>query len=369
MGARRRLATLRLSAQRIGGLERSTPLDTVRWMLALQGQDLPGAKWSIGLRAAGGTERGVEAAFDAGEIVRSWPMRGTLHVVAGEDLGWMLALTTPAAIASSAQRRAVLGLELADAERAREVVQRVLSGRRVLTRDATLAAIAEAGVSTAGQRGYHLLWYLAQTGTIVLGPTEGRQQTFALLDEWVPNGRKLDRDEALRELALRYFRSHGPATAADLARWAGIPLRDARAGIARCGDGLAELELDGVTYHVNPEMETDPHAEAEADIATERRARVHLLPGFDEYVLGYKDRSAILAHEHSQAIVPGGNGVFRPTIVADGEVVGTWRRVSRRSEDVIEPNVFAPQPRWFAKSVAAAAEAYGSYLGRPIRLG
>src|SRR5436190_4653869 len=123
VGARRRLATLRLSAQRIGGLERSTPLDTVRWMLALQGQDLPGAKWSIGLRAAGGTQRGVEAAFDAGEIVRSWPMRGTLHVVAGQDLRWMLALTTPAAIASSAQRRAVLGLELADAERAREAVE------------------------------------------------------------------------------------------------------------------------------------------------------------------------------------------------------------------------------------------------------
>ena len=147
---RRRLAAMRLRAQRIDGIGRSSPLETVRWMLALQGQDLPGAKWSIGLRELGGTERGVEAAFDAGDIVRSWPMRGTLHVVAGEDLGWILALTTPAAIASSAQRRAALGLELADAERAREVVQTVLAGRKVLTRDATLKTIDAAGVGRVG---------------------------------------------------------------------------------------------------------------------------------------------------------------------------------------------------------------------------
>ena len=333
--SRRRLAALRLSAQRIGRRDPSTPLDTVRWMLALQGQELPGVKWSIGLRGAG-TETDVDAAFDAGQIVRSWPMRGTLHVVAGEDLGWMLGLTTPGAIASSAQRRAVLGLELADAERARDAVERVLAGRRVLSRAATLEAIQAAGVSTAGQRGYHLLWYLAQTGTIVLGPTEGREQTYALLDDWVPDRRRLDRDEALGELALRFFRSHGPATAPDLARWAGLPLRDVRMGIAACGDRLAMLGLDGVTYHLDPETET------EAEAATALLARVHLLPGFDEYVLGYKDRSAVLAPEHSTAIVPGGNGVFRPTIVADGEVVGTWRRVDpgrpvRHRTDAVHP--------------------------------
>jgi hypothetical protein len=362
---RRRLAALRLSAQRINGRQPSTPLDTVRWMLAMQGQDLPGAKWSIGLRGPGGTERGVDAAFDAGHIVRSWPMRGTLHVVAGEDIGWMLSLTTPAAIASSAQRRAILGLELADAERSRDVVQRVLAGRQVLTRDATLASIEAAGVSTAGQRGYHLLWYLAQTGTLVLGPTEGRQQTFALLDDWVPDRRTLDRDEALGELARRFFRSHGPATAADLARWAGITMRDVRAGIATCGDALATLELGGATYLVDPEADIDA---ATAEPPARPTGRVHLLPGFDEYVLGYKDRSAILAPEHSAAIVPGGNGVFRPTIVVDGEVSGTWRRVNKGSHVVIEPDLFGPQPSWFASALDAAVAQFGSYLERPARL-
>ena len=174
-----------MAAQRIGARERSTPVEVVRWMLAMQAQDFPGVKWSVGLRQVDATESAVEAACDTGEIVRSWPLRGTLHLVAGEDLGWLLALTAPKAIGSAARRRAILGITEAEVERAREIAIDALGGRRVLTRNALLSTINAAGVSTAGQRGYHVLWYLAQTGTLVLGPTDGRQQTFALLDEWV----------------------------------------------------------------------------------------------------------------------------------------------------------------------------------------
>ena len=201
---RRRLAALRVAAQHIGEGEFSTPVEAVRWMLALQAQDFPGLKWSVGLRHVGATMSGVNAALDAGEIVRIWPLRGTLHLVAGEDLGWLLALTTPRMMASAASRRAALGLTEADSERAREIVTAALSGHRALSRRALLATLDAAGVSTAGQRGYHLLGYLAQTGTLVLGPTDGAQQAFALLDEWVVHpARRLERDEALGELALR----------------------------------------------------------------------------------------------------------------------------------------------------------------------
>ena len=358
---RRHLAALRLAAQRITRDDMSSPAEVVGWMLALQGQDLPGVKWSIGLRQAGGTEAQVDAAFAAGEIVRSWPMRGTLHVVAGEDLGWMLDLTARAAMASLAGRRAALGLDADDGERARNAAEEALAGRQVLTRDALLAAIEASGVSTAGQRGYHLLWYLAQTGTLVLGPMDGRQQTYALLADWVASPRTLDRDESLGELALRYFRSHGPAIDADLARWAGLPLRDVRRGIAVCGTALATLEVGGTSYHLDPGLEP-------ADRPARRSARVHLLPGFDEYVLGYKDRSTILAPEHSQAIVPGGNGVFRPTIVADGKIVGTWSRSVRGGAVLVEPQPFAPLPRWAEKGLADAVAAVGAYLERPARL-
>jgi hypothetical protein len=306
-------------AQHLGGAELSSPVEVVRRMLALQAQDFPGAKWSVGLRQAGATEAGVEAACDAGEIVRSWPLRGTLHLVAGEDLGWLLALTAPRATASAAGRRAALGITAADVEMARETAQAALTGRRVLTREALLAAFDAAGVSTLGQRGYHLLWYLGQTGTLVLGATDGRNQTFALLDEWVPRPRRLDGDEALGELALRYFHGHGPATVADLARWSGLTVGDVRRGIAICARRLTTLELDGVTYYLASET-------LEGSTPT---ARVHLLPGFDEYLLGYGDRTAALAPEHIDAIVPGGNGMFKPTIVVEGEVVGTWKRTAR----------------------------------------
>jgi len=345
-------------AQQIGGGELSTPLEVVRRMLALQAQDFPGVKWSVGIRQTGATEVAVETACDAGEIVRSWPLRGTLHLVAGEDLGWLLALTAPRATASAAGRRASLGITEDDVEKAREIARSALSGRRVLTRDALLAIIDAAGVSTLGQRGYHLLWYLAQTGTLVLGATAGRKQTFALLDEWVSQPRPLGGDEALGELAVRYFGSHGPATAADLARWSGVTVGEVRRGIGICGATLTTLELDGVTYHLAPET-LDGAAPT---------ARVHLLPGFDEYLLGYGDRTAALAREHSEAIVPGGNGMFKPTIVVDGEVVGTWKRTLRAREIVIETAPFARLPSPVHEGLAKAVEAYGAFTGRPARL-
>lgn len=347
-----------MAAQRIGAGEQSTPLEIVRWMLAIQAQDFPGAKWSVGLRQVGLTESVVEAACDAGEIVRSWPLRGTLHLVAGEDLGWLLALTARKAVKSAAPRRAMLGITEVEVERARWIALEALAGRRVMKRDVLLSTIDAAGVSTAGQRGYHVLWYLAQTGTLVLGPTDGRQQTFALLDDWVARPRQLDREEALGELALRYFRSHGPARAADLARWSGLTMGEARRGIAICGIQLATLELEGVTYHLDPEN----------DGLAAGASRVELLPGFDEYVLGYGDRSAAIAPEHSNKIVPGGNGIFKPTIVVDGEIVGTWSRTVRTREVVLEVVTFSRLGVGVLDELAAAARAYGDFIGRPVRL-
>jgi hypothetical protein len=327
-------------------------------MLAMQAQDLPGAKWSVGLRAPLADEAAVETSFGSGEIVRSWPMRGTLHLVPAEDLGWMLELTAPRAIRSAASRRAAIGITETEVERAREIAVASLTGGRALTRNAILASIAAGGVSTEGQRGYHILWYLAQTGTLVLGAAQGRQQTFTLLDEWVRAPRRLERDEALGELAFRYFRSHGPATARDLARWSGLTMADVQRGLTVSGGLLTALELDGLRYHLAPEtLAPAPTA-----------ARVHLLPGFDEYLLGYGDRSAALASENSAAVVPGGNGMFKPTVVADGEIAGTWRRTRIGGEVLIEPLLWNPLRGKLRDALVEAAGAYGAFLGRPTRL-
>lgn len=360
---RGRIAALRLTAQRLGNTRSTSPADAVRWMLAVQAQELTGAKWSLGLRTDGGTEAAVDAALDAGEVVRSWPLRGTLHLVAAEDIVWLLSITGSRQIDGAASRRRALEITDSDIGRAEEAVRDALAGRRTLPRDELLARIRAAGVATDGQRGYHLLGHLAHAGKVVMGPANGRRQAFALLEDWVVVPPALDRDEALGTLALRYLRSHGPASDADLARWAGIPLGEARRGRAICGAALATIQLAGTTYHVDPET-----LDREADAVSASATRAMLLPGFDEYLLGYGDRSAVLAPEQADRIVPGGNGMFRPTIVLGGQVVGTWRRTIRAKEILVSPEPFGRPDAQLLASLAGAAREYGSFLGLNARL-
>jgi hypothetical protein len=178
----------------------------------------------------------------------------------------------------------------------------------------------------------------------VLGPTDGADQEYVLLEEWVPSPRRLDREQALAELVLRYVAGHGPASVQDLARWADLPLRDVRAGVADAGDAL--LERDGLLMAPDlPDRLASCRAEA---------AGVHLLPGFDELVLGYADKTAVLEPEHADRICPGNNGVFRPTVVAGGRVVGTWGR-DRKGAVSFTP--FTTWPRGVERQLAARAAA------------
>ena len=356
---------MRLAAQHITSGDGTTPAEIVRSMLAMQGQDFPGARWSIGLRGREMTDHDVGQAFDAGDIVRSWPMRGTLHITVAEDMGWMLELMASRVIRSTASRRAELEITAQDLERARDATVAALEGGRALTREGLLSAIAASGVGIEGQRAYHLLGNLAQTGLIVLGPTTGRQQSFVLLSEWVRAPRRLEREEALGELANRIFRGHGPATERDLARWSGLPLGDVRRGVALCGDDLTRLDLGGTTYLLAPEV----LAQTLAASAAQSVSDVRLLPGFDEYLLGYQDRSAAVAPEHAQAVVPGNNGMFLPTILVNGEVVGTWRRKVLAREVVVEPSPFATLSDPVRVGLASAARAYGASPARPARIG
>jgi DNA glycosylase AlkZ-like len=346
------VALLRLVAQRIAGTRCPTAADAVCLLTAAQGQDYPGALTSIALRTADGRRAGVTAAMDAGAVVRSWPMRGTLHLVAAEDLHWLLELLGPRILGGAATRRARLDLTERDTETARGLVVAALSGRRRLRREDLLAVLADGGVTTTGQRGYHLLWYLAQTGTLCLGPTcDGGEQLFVLLDEWVRKPRRLERDEALGELTLRYFRGHGPATVKDLVRWAGSTVRDVRIGLAIARPQLSRLEVDGVEHFLDPEVPDR--------LATcRKKARgVFLLPGFDEFVLGYGERGAVLDPEFADRIVPGGNGMFRATVVSDGRIVGTWRYTgsgSRRTATATPFTVFSEEVTTVIPRLAAA---------------
>jgi len=347
--SRRLLTSLRLSAQWIATPRDATPAQVVRHLTAMQAQDFAGAKWSVGLRSIGITDAAVEAALAAGEIVRSWPMRGTLHFVAPEDLGWMLRLTSARLRRAAAGRHRQLELTERDFAGARDLALEHLGGGRALPRNDLLALWGDNGISPAGQRGAHLLIHLAQTGVLVFGPVAGKQHSFVLLDEWVREPRRLEREESLAEWARRYFTSHGPATVRDFAWWASLTLTEAREGLALALPELERLEVDGVDYFHSPGLEP-------------ARAGVHLLPGFDEYMLGYQNRGAALDAEHAPSIVPGNNGMFMSTIVANGRIVGLWKRTSRakRVDIALEPFGAAPK-------VDAAIARYAAFVERPVQ--
>ncbi len=344
------VALLRLAAQRLIGPGSPTAAETVRWMTATQAQDHTGALTSVALRTSAATRADVEAALDAGAIVKCWPMRGTLHLVAAEDLPWMLALLAPRVVASSTARRAGLGLTEPQLEQARDLTLTALAGGRRLRRADLLTVYNDAGLSTSGQRGVHILRFLAMTGTLVFGPTRDGEQLLVRTDEWITRPRHLHHDQALGELALRYFRSHGPATVADFTRWANLIAADVRTGLALARPKLTSLHLDR-TEHL-----MDPRTPDLLNMARAQAEGVLLLPGFDELLLGYNDRRAQLDPAFAERIVPGGNGVFRPTVLSAGRVVGTWTRTGRSGQQTItatplttfQPEVAAVIPRRYA---------------------
>ena len=346
------IGLLRLVAQRIAGPRPATSGDVVHRLTAVQGQDLPGALLSVALRTAEGTRADVEAALNAGEVVRSWPMRGTLHLVAAADLPWLIGLLGPRVLSGAPARRAQLGITDASISHARRLAVEALTGGKRLRRKELLGALADGGVEIAGQRGYHLLWYLSQSATLCLGPMDDGEQCFVLMDEWIgtPPGRAPE--DAFAELADRFFRGHGPATVKDLARWAGIRISEARAALAAARDGLARLEVDGVEYFL------DPDTPDLLDACREEAHGTFLLPGFDEFVLGYGERGAFLDPAFADRIVPGGNGMFRPTVVHGGRIVGTWQRTGRGAKRAVTAAPFTD----FTPEVAAAVERLAAEL-------
>lgn len=357
------LARLRLLNQQILASGLSSPAEAVRRLTALQAQDLPGALWSVGLRVPGSRLHDVEEVLNAGSVVRSWPLRGTLHLVAAEDLAWILSLTVRSLVPGGSARQRQLAIDEKVVGRARDVIGQRLAGGQSATRAELFTALNDASIETAAQRGAHILWHLAQTGTIVMGPLNGCGQSFVLLDEWVPRPRRLEPDAALAELVLRYFSSHGPATERDCSWWSQLPPTMVRTGIEMVRTELTELVYADKSYWM-PAQARD--AIGVKDLRAARS--IFTLPGFDEYLLGYGDRSAVLPAAYAQRIVPGGNGLFRPTIVAAGQVVGTWTKTVRGGVTVVEPAPFRELSETAARGLEKAVVHYGRFLGTKATL-
>lgn len=347
----------RLAYQHISAEPFQHPEEVVRWMGAMQAQDYGQAVWGIGARLANPTLARVEQAIAEGKILRTWPMRGTIHFVPPEDALWMVQLSASRMIAKDQRRLHELELDESILKRCQDLFIAALDDGKPLPREQMLRLLEDAGIATHGGRGYHILWYIAQLGIIAIGPTLEKEQTFVLLEKWSPTLRHLAQEEALAELMKRYFSSHSPSTLQDFAWWAGLPVTEARRG-------LAPLQA-----HMTSEKVGKRELWTWGDAPAQVSSGMFLLCGFDEYLLGYQQRGDVLAEEHAQKVCPGKNGVFFPTIVQDGRVIGTWKRLIKKNSVTITRAPFEAWTPAQDEAFEAAALRYGAFLGLKVAWG
>ena len=334
------VAQARLRAQRLSSARLKAAADVVRWFGAVQAQDYSGAKWALGQRMRTANDSSVEAAFAAGEILRTHLMRPTWHFVAREDIRWMLDLTAPRVRAASGSAYRQLELDDRVLRRATDVLIRALDPGRPLTRIALREALARSGINTDGQRFAYMLIHAELEAAICSGPRVGKQFTYALVDQRAAGARRLERDEALATLAQRYFTSHGPARVRDFTWWSGLTVADAQAAVAMVRPRLVQESLDGAAYWFA----------ASAPRASDTPARAFLLPAYDEYLVAYRDRGASLD----------------PAVVVDGRVVGRWRRTLAARSNLVTLKFFAPLAPRQEHAAREAAHRYAEFTGVPV---
>ncbi|MBN1607245.1 MAG: AlkZ family DNA glycosylase [Polyangiaceae bacterium] len=353
------IGCLRLGAQRIGHSELTTAAEVVAWLGAVQAQNYDAAKWAVGLRSAGShvSERSIDQSLADGRMLRTHALRGTWHLVHRDDIRWLLALVGPRVIARATRRYHQLELDPSTFRRANRVIARALEKDGDLTRDELRTRLEHAGVSTEGQRLPHLLGRAELEGILSSGVPRGKTATYALLDQRVPLGRtRHEGHDAIAELARRYFQSRGPATLDDFVWWSGLGVAEARQGLEAAESTLNVETLGGQAYW---------RAKRVSAAATTRR--VFLLPAFDEYLVGYRNRDAVLAPEHAARINAGG-GLLEPCVVQGGRVIGVWRRAFARGSVVIDVELFAGSTLRPQRAIEAAARRFGAFLGREARV-
>jgi len=347
----------RCRAQLLSGPPAATAADAVRRLLAVQGQDPRGVRLAIRARTAGLTAADVDSAMTAERsLLITWLNRGTLHLVAAEDYWWLHPLTTPLLEAGVSRRLAQEGVCTDDADKAVGVIDAALAADGPLTRAQLGRAIGSAGIRTEGQALVHLLARASVRGIIIRGPMVGRDHAFVRVSDWLgaPPARfapdRFDRDVALAELARRYLAGHAPASERDLAKWTGLPLRDARRGlnaiaaqIRRRDDGLAELATGPAGPPSGPGRIPD-------------HPQPRLLGSFDPLLHGWVDREPVLGSATGIVTV---NGLFRPFALAGGRAVATWTLAA--GEVTLAP--FAPLPEPVAAALRADAQDVVRFLG------
>ena len=355
----RAIAHARLRNSRLVGPPLATPEEVVRWFGAVQSQDVPGALWALALRMSpGSTIEDVGRAMDDGRIVRTHALRPTWHVLAPEDLRWIQALTGPRVHRANGTIYRRLGLGPDEFGRAEAAIRDVLRGGHARTREELAAAVAPTGIDLEDSLVItHLAMHAELEAIICSGPRRGRHATYRLVDEAIPVGPSVAPADALRELTIRYFRSHGPALAHDMAWWSGLTVSAVREGIALAGDALEGRRVDGKDYWAAAGA-FDPEP------GLVDGSRILLLPNYDEAVASFVDYGPMMDDALPRAR-NAGDVLGVHVVVRDGLVVGGWRRTLGAQQVTVTVTLLLPLTASELDALAAEADRFGRFLGLP----
>lgn len=358
--ANQAIAYRRLINQGIARPNFDKPSEVVQWLGAVQAQDYGAAKWAVGLRMAGdATDATVEQAIAEGSILRTHVLRPTWHYVTPADIRGLLTLTGPRVDAACATYYRKLELDDATFKKSNTLIEKALQGGKQLTRAELGTVLQQGGVESQDLlRLTYLVMKAELVGLICSGANQGKQITYALLEERVPPSKPFNRDEALTDLVRRYFTSHGPATIADFVWWSGLTAADTRIGLDIVGGELAKEEIEGQTYWFS----------ASESSKLDLSGSLYLLPNYDEYTVSYKDRGALVDEALTPILDGRGNILFNHVIVSDGLVVGTWKRTISKSKIVATVEPSRPLDPAETEALTAAATNFGRFMGLPVTL-
>ena len=349
----------RLRNQRLAGNGLRRPEDVVSWLGAVQAQDYAGAKWGLGMRGQSFTDEAVDRAFDEGRILRTHILRPTWHFVTPADLRSFLSISGPRVQTFNAYYYRKCEIDAPLLVKSYAAIGAALSGRRYLTRAELSRALAKMRIDVQGMRLAAVVMHAELEGLICSGPRRGKQFTYALIDERVPPGRVKPPDQVLAELTRRYFASHGPATLKDFVWWSGVTVAQAKAGISAIERDLQRTGKDDLTYW----MISSGESVARSDSAT------YLLPNYDEFLIGYKDRDEVLAHSRMVIYRPLSMEAPPHHVIVDGQLAGSWRRVAKGSEMHVDVKLFAPiKTLRHRRELAAAGRRLSTFLDLPVKM-
>jgi len=343
------LINFRLQNQQLVDSSFSNVTELVHYLGAVQAQEYEGGKWTIGLRIPGSKADDVEKAIRDRKIIRTWPMRGTLHYVTSEDARWMIQLLVPRVIRRMSYYFKQLELTDDVFSKARKLITKELEGGKSITRPTFYKLLEENNISTKEQRGLFILGRFAGESLICFGSKEGKQQTFVLMDEWIPNQKTIESEEAIAEITLRYFTSHGPAQIIDLAWWSGLTNTEVKKGIELNKGKLLEKKIGDRTFYMSVKL---------PDVK-QNESSIMLLPAYDEFTIAYKDRSDLRGSGGVPEIKI--NDGFFSMIAKNGKIIGSWRKEIRKGKVIIQCRIHEDLSEKDMRDLKKSAEDYSEF--------